>query len=106
MKRMKKDRIDKLLGASVRFPVKVGHGPWDINKVLDALKSRVQPGKGKDCPTEEDWTIWRLVGFSSRTWKRLQKLSDASARSGGPRISPAQIAALLIEETIDRTNVE
>lgn len=102
---MKKDRIDELLGASVRFPVKVGHAPWDLYKLLDSLKARVQPGKGKGRPTNEEWTIRRLVGFNSRTWKRLQKLSDASVRRGGPRLSPAQIAAFLIEETVDRTNV-
>jgi hypothetical protein len=102
---IKKDRIDELLGASVRIPVKVGHAPWDFYKLLDSVKSRVQPGKGKGRPTNEDWTIRRLVGFRRRTWKRLQKLSEASVRRGGPRLSPAQIAAFLIEDTIDRTNV-
>jgi hypothetical protein len=101
---MKKNEIDELLGASVRFPVKVGHAPWDVYKLLDSLKDRVQPGKGKGRPTNEDWTIRRLVGFRSRTWKRLQQLSEASVRRGGPRLSPAQIAAFLIEETIDRTS--
>jgi hypothetical protein len=102
---MKKDKIDELLGASLRFPVKVGHAPWDFYQVLDTLKSRVTPGKGKGRPTNEDWTIRRLVGFRSRTWKRLKKLSEASGRRGGLRLSPAQIAAFLIEETIDRTDV-
>jgi hypothetical protein len=102
---MKKDRIDELLGASVRFPARVGHAPWDFYKLLDSIKGRVQPGKGKGRPTNEDWTIRRLVGFRSRTWKTLQRLSEASVRRGGPRLSPAQIAALLIEETINKTDV-
>jgi hypothetical protein len=102
---IKKDRIDELLGASVRFPVKVAHAPWDFYKLLESLKGRVQPGKGKGRPTNEEWTIRRLVGFRDRTWKRLQRLSEASVRRGGPRLSPAQIAAFLIEETIDKTEV-
>ncbi len=101
----KKDRIDEILGASVRFPVKVGHAPWDMYKLLDALKARLKPGKGTGRPTDEDWTVRRLVGFRSRTWKRLQHLAEASAKKGGPRLSPAQIAAFLIEETLDKTEV-
>jgi hypothetical protein len=98
-------KIDEILGSSVRFPVKVGHAPWDFYKLLDALKGRVRPGKGGGRPTNEEWTIRRLVGFRSRTWQRLQKLAEASERRGGPRLSPAQIAAFLIEETLDKTDV-
>ena len=89
----------------MRFPVRVGHAPWDFYKLLDSVQGRVQPGKGKGRPTNEHRTIRRLVGFRSRTWKRLPRLSEASARRGGPCLSPAQIAAFLIEETIDRTSV-
>ena len=101
---MRKDRIDKLLGVSVRFPVRVGRAPWDFYQMLDSLKGRVQPGKGKGRPTNEAWTIRRLVGFRSRTWKRLQRLSEASMSQGGPRLSPAQIAAFLIEKTFGKTD--
>ena len=101
----KKDRIDELLGASVRIPIKAGHAPWDFYHLLDTLKSRLKPGKGQGRPTNEAWTIRRLVGFRNRTWKRLTRLADASAKQGGPRLSPAQIAAFLIEDTLDRTEV-
>jgi hypothetical protein len=102
---VKASQIDAILGASVRFPVDVGHAPWDFYKLLDALKGRVRPGKGRGRPTNEGWTIRRLVGFRSRTWRRLQELSEASVRRGGPRLSPAQIAAFVIEEGLKRTGV-
>jgi len=102
---VKNNEIDKILGASVRFPVQVGHAPWDAYRLLDSLKKRLRPGKGKGRPTDEEWTIRRLVGFRSGTWRRLQQLSEASVRRGGPRLSPAQIAAFLIEETLKRTDV-
>jgi len=101
----KQDRISKLLGASVERAVKAGHSPWDFYHLLDSLKSRLRPGKGLGRPTDEAWTIRRLVGFKSGTWRRLQKLSESSARRGGPRLSPAQIAAVLIEDTLKRTDV-
>ena len=101
----RKDRISEALGASAEFPVKVGHAPWDFYELLDTLKKRLKAGKGKGRPTDEKWTIRRLVGFRTRTWKQLQRLAEASAKRGGPKLSPAQIAAFLIEETLDRTRV-
>lgn len=101
----KKDRIDQILGASVRFPVKVGHAPWDFYHLLDEIKARLKPGKGHGRPTDQRWTIRRLVGFRSRTWKRLRHMAEASAKRGGPRLSPAQIAAFLIEDTLGKTEV-
>ena len=77
---MKKERVDEILGASVQFPVKVGHAPWDFYRLLDSLKARVRPGKGGGRPTNEEWTIRRLVGFRSQSWNRLQRL--ARAREG------------------------
>ena len=98
----RKDSTGDLLGSSVRFPVKVGHAPWDFFRLLDSLKARLKPGKGRGRPTDEDWTIRRLVGFRRRTWERLRRLAEASTPRGGPKISPAQIAAYLIEQTMDR----
>lgn len=91
---MKKERIDELLGAGVRFRVKLGRSPWEFYRLLDSLKARIQP---------ENWTIRRLIGFRCRTWKLLQKLAMATGRGGGTRLSPAEIAAVLIEEILGRT---
>lgn len=102
---LKGRKIDRILGASVRFPIRVGHAPWDLYKLLDMLKGRVRPGKSGGRPTNGEWTIRRLVGFRSRTWQRLRRLAEASERRGGPRLSPAQIAAFLIEDSLDRTDV-
>ena len=101
----RKNWIREALGASEGIPVKVGHAPWDFYKLLDTLKDRLKAGKGQGRPTDEEWTIRRLVGFRTRTWKQLQRLAEASAKRGGPKLSPAQIAAFLIEETLAKTRV-
>lgn len=101
----KNDRIGKILGASVERKVKVGHAPWDFYRLLDSLKGRLRPGKGQGRPTDKEWTIRRLVGFRGATWRRLRRLSEASARRGGPRLSPAQIAAFLIERSLKKSGV-
>ena len=102
----KEDRISRILGASVRLPAGLsGHAPWDMYHLLDTLKARLKPGKGMGRPTEEEWTVRRLVGFRARTWKRLQRLAEKSAKQGEPRLSPAQIAAFLIEQTLEKSKV-
>lgn len=100
----KKYPIAGALGADGSFAVKVGHAPWDLYALVDRLRHRITPRRGPGRPTDRDWAIRRLVGFRKATWRKLRKLSDASARKGGRKLSPAQLAAYLIEETLRRSH--
>lgn len=52
-------------------------------------------------PTDPDWTLVRQVPFSEENWGRLGMLAhDISAH--GRRIAPAQLAAMLVEDGLDR----
>ncbi len=98
----KDDRIGALLGASKPKSVPYGHAPWDLYELLDSLKSEVQTGKKGGRPTNGNWKIRRLVGFRTRTWKKLQRLSKETSVEG-TQVSPAQIAAFLIENSLKET---
>ncbi len=103
MKRVRTNPVAKLLGASKVRRVAVGHSPWDLYHLLDSLRLQLTPGKGRGRPTNPSWTIRRLVGFSRETWRDLVRLARTTRKQGTPRLTPAQIASWIIEDSIRRS---
>jgi len=87
-------------------PVRVrraGHGPFGVLALSADIAARLRPGAGErpGRPTDPTWELRRLVGFRRETWKALGEIADRTS-TAGRRISPAQVAAVLIEEGVER----
>src|SRR5437764_12022270 len=99
---MNKARIANALGASQR--VRLPHAPRDaadalalmeyVHEQLDAGRG-LRPGR----PSNPNWTFRRLVPFSAETWKALEERAEAVSTTGR-RVSPAQLAAVLLDRAL------
>jgi hypothetical protein len=100
MKKEDKSRIAKALGAS--RVVEVGQnsvgGPLDLLALREEFNRRLRSTGGR--PTDPAWTVTRLVPFREDSWTRLQDLASEIGVSGR-RVGPAQVAALLIESSLE-----
>jgi hypothetical protein len=92
-------RIAEALGASrvTEAPQRTLGGPLDMLALRDEFKQRLRSSGGR--PTDPAWTLSRQVPFKEGSWTRLQDLASEVGVSGR-RVGPAQIAALLIENSL------
>jgi hypothetical protein len=60
------------------------------------LRSTGPGGTGR--PADPQATVPRIVKFKSKTWRSLRKVAEEQGRLTGRRVSPAQIASMLVEE--------
>lgn len=100
MKKEDKAKIAKALGASRVVEVgrkKIG-GPLDLLALREEFNQRLRSSGGR--PTDPDWTVSRQVPFKEDSWNRLQALAGEVGASGR-RVGPAQVAALLIESSLE-----
>ena len=91
------------LGASHTFSVSAKpRGPFGVAALLDEVKHRLISRGGR--PSDPSPTVRRLVPLKKQVWQRLQAqaqhLSDR-----GKRVSPGQLAALLLERTINELEI-
>jgi hypothetical protein len=91
--------LAKALGASRTFRVSARpHGPFAVAALLDEVKNRLISRGGR--PSDPSPTVRRLVPLKKKLWKRLQAQARHLSDLGKP-VSPGQLAALLLERTID-----
>jgi hypothetical protein len=98
------DDMRRALGADEPRPVHTAaHGPFGALQLAAELAERLQPGRGArpGRPTDPEWAVRRLVGFRRETWQRLGQIA-ADASTPQRRVSPAQVAAMLIEAGVER----
>ncbi len=87
--------IASALGASHRNPVSTGaQGPPGLVQLRSELALRLQSDGGR--PTDPTWTVRRVVPFRPAGWAELQEFA-ARLTAQGRSVSPAQLAALLVE---------
>src|SRR6266511_5203995 len=99
MRRSAKE-MRKALGTNQPVPVRTQpHGPFGVLQLQAELAARLHAGSGAGRPSDPSWTIRRLVGFRPDTWRALNAIA---ARRSTPRrrVSPGQVAASLIEESV------
>jgi hypothetical protein len=65
---------------------------------------RVPPGGGR--PTDPRWSDKRLVPIAPRTLKRLERIAKRLHEETGVRVEPMQLAAILLETTIESVGAE
>ncbi len=86
------------LGASRSFAVEnKPHGPFGVTALLDEIQNRLVSRGGR--PSDPGPTIRRLVPIKKQVWRRL-KAQAAILSSHGKRVSPAQLAAMLVEKSL------
>jgi len=88
------------LGASRSFAVaNRPHGPFGVAALRDEIQSRLVSRGGRPC--DPGPTIRRLVPIKKQVWRSLK--AEAAILSGhGKRVSPAQLAAILVEKSVSQ----
>ncbi|MFI5110760.1 MAG: hypothetical protein ACHP78_18215 [Terriglobales bacterium] len=86
------------LGASRSFGItSKPHGPFGVAALLDEIQNRLVSRGGR--PSDPGATIRRLVPIRKQVWRSL-KAQAAFLSSHGKRVSPAQLAAMLVEKSV------
>ena len=83
---------------------------WEVDSLHDLgqrLRSRLAPGQGErpGRPSDPTWTIQRKLSMSEETLTTLERIA-AALSTEERRVSPMQVAALLIEEATERLVTE
>jgi hypothetical protein len=90
------------LGASRSFGVSnKPQGGFGVAALLDEIQSRLVSRGGR--PADPAPTIRRLVPLKKQVWRRL-KAQAAFLSNQGKRVSPAQLAAMLVEKSVSEFN--
>ncbi|HUP71021.1 MAG TPA: hypothetical protein VM142_14600 [Acidimicrobiales bacterium] len=100
MKKEDKAKLAKALGALRVAEVgqkRIG-GPLDLLALREEFNQRLRSSGGR--PTDPTWTVSRQVPFKEDSWARLQGLAS-EVGVAGRRVGPAQLAALLIEKSLE-----
>src|SRR5947207_10502582 len=97
--------IGEALGASIFIEMPNRQSVVDsavtMRMMHTVLHSKLQPGRGKrpGRPSNPAWTLRRQVPFSEATWSLLERFAEALS-TPERRVSPAQLAATLIEQVL------
>ena len=72
---------------------------YELSVLGDRLRKRLEPGRGErpGRPSDPTWTVQRKLSMNERTLEMLVMAADAVS-TDERRVSPMQIAALLIED--------
>lgn len=71
----------------------------ELSALGERLRQRLEPGRGErpGRPSDPTWTIQRKLSMNEQTLEMLVKAADVVS-TDERRVSPMQIAALLIED--------
>lgn len=98
------NKIAKALGATVVGEIpNTGGGAFGMSRLAAILRARLEPSQGRrpGRPSDPLWIIQRKVPMSQETLERLTQLA-ASISTAERKVSPMQVAAQLLEESLDR----
>lgn len=99
--KLSKERIGRILGAKSREAVKVPfyYAPQSFDQLREQLQKRLMSKGGR--PSVAEWQTVRKTRYSNKTWQRLKQLATGWSRAG-MSISPAQIAAKIVEQVVNK----
>ncbi|NOY91713.1 MAG: hypothetical protein GXP55_10980 [Deltaproteobacteria bacterium] len=98
------DKIAKTLGAERRGEVRAGSGHFGAMQVVAEIQARFQAPAGGGRSTDPAWTDRRLVPLAPKTLLELQRLASIASERGGVKVSPLQVAALLLEHATEEAD--
>jgi hypothetical protein len=98
------NRVARALGAGRVISLgKIDHTPFGMLALTDRVKKLRSTGPGGvGRPSDPEATLPRIVKFKSKTWAQLRRVAVEQAGVTGRRVSPAQIASMLIENALAR----
>lgn len=87
-----------------------GLGTWEWVGVTGfgrRLRARLAPGQGErpGRPSDPTWTVQRKLSMSPETLAALERLAEAMS-TPERRVSPMQVAALLVEDAAEHLLAE
>ncbi len=88
------ERIAKALGAERRGKAVARSGYFGALQLAAEVAARFRVPEGGGRATDPSWSEQRLVRFSPKTLKQLEKLAEQA------HASPMQVAALLLERVV------
>jgi hypothetical protein len=92
-------KIGAALGASRSFKIMAEpHGPFGVAALAREVQDRLVSTGGR--PSDKAPTIRRLVTIRKAVWQDLQRRA-ARVSGWGRRVSPAQLAAILLEKGLN-----
>ena len=96
-------RVGKSIGAAriVAIPGLPSSGPLDLLQLRAEVALRLKSTGGR--PTDPDWNVQRLVSFRDERWRQLEELAKVVS-TGGRKVSPGQLVAILIERALENIN--
>lgn len=83
---------------------------WELDPLEDfgqRLRSRLAPGQGErpGRPSDPTWTVQRKLSMNEETLGTLERIAE-SLSTDERRVSPMQVAALLVEDATERLSTE
>jgi hypothetical protein len=102
------NQIAKKLGATRKGEVPdAGGGVFGMARLARILSERLQPSQGRrpGRPTDPSWVVQGKVPMSEATKARLTELATELSTEGR-RVSPMQVAAQLLEETVSHYSID
>ena len=100
------NKIAEALGAKVVGEVPdTGGGAFGMSRLASLLRTRLEPGQGRrpGRPIDPLWVLQRKVPMSEETLERLTQLAE-SISTAERKVSPMQVAAQLLEDSLDRVS--
>ncbi len=99
--KLSKERIGRILGAKSREVVKVPfyYAPQFFDQLREQLQRGLMSRGGR--PSVAEWQMVRKTRYSNKTWQRLKHMA-AEWSKGGASVSPAQIAAKIVEQAVSK----
>ena len=96
------DKIARVLGAERKGKVGASGGYFGAMQLLAEIEARFRKPVRGGRPTDPHWTERRLVPLAPRTLKLLEELAVKVRERGDLSIDPMQLAALLLEKTVEQ----
>jgi hypothetical protein len=100
------DKIAKGLGARRRGSVAAGSGYFGAMQIAAEVQARFRVPAGGGRATDPSWTTKRLVPLADQTLRRLEQLAHGIEKKRSIHIEPMQVAALLLERTLEKVTEE
>ncbi len=78
-------------------------GTDQVNELGERIRGRLEPSKGErpGRPSDPSWTVQRKLSMNDETLRTLELIAD-SVSTDSRRVSPMQVAAMLIEDATQR----
>src|SRR5260370_41201201 len=100
------DKIAKGLGAERGGRIRASGGYFGAMQLLADIEERFRVPSGGGRPTDPRWAERRLVPLAPRTLERLEAMTERVREHSGVNVEPMQLAALLLEKTIEQLSEE